>query len=152
MITVGIAGLRRRYRVRSMFSNSDSEEGFFNEDRELVSTMAEADVVGSLTEGCGSLTHQLAIDLDHQCYLVPSETSGHFHFFIDRPIEHDAYMALLEALKNAGLIEEGYFLAAKARGQTFVAVRPWKKRRDEAIDGSHGSLSLVLQEDRDGRD
>jgi hypothetical protein len=66
------------------------------------------------------LTHAPVLDIDVPAFLVPSSTPGHSHLYIDHPMTWDAYKALLKALSDAGIIEEGFYEASKGRGSTMV--------------------------------
>ncbi len=66
--------------------------------------------------------HLPVIDLDFPCKLVPSQTKGHYHLYMDRPVYWGAYKLLLIALAECGLIEKGYAAAAITQG--YSAVRP----------------------------
>jgi hypothetical protein len=81
--------------------------------------------------------HRPVIDLDLPIEVLPSSTPGHHHLFIDAPMSWDAYLALLDALVVAGLVEAGYVKAARHRGHTAVRV-PWFRKGDRApmVDGS----------------
>lgn len=77
--------------------------------------------------------HVLAIDLDIPATLIPSSTPGHHHLYIETKegIPHHRYMALLSALADAGVIEEGYAEVSIARGHSDLRL-PWV-RKDDAI-------------------
>lgn len=80
--------------------------------------------------------HKLILDVDLPAQLIPSSTEGHFHLYVDKPIEKAAWETLLFALAAAGLIEQGYMRASIARG--FTAVRlPWiaKDKTDTKTEG-----------------
>ena len=70
--------------------------------------------------------HMPCIDLDLPARLVPSETPGHSHLFIDYPISWDAYKKILVALAEAGIVQDGWVNAALERGFTTIATGPWK--------------------------
>lgn len=80
---------------------------------------------------CGEVLHLPVLDIDHACRLVPSETPGHFHLYIEVPMTWEQYRAIIVALAEGGVIEEGYASASLARRCTFVSPRPWK---GDAID------------------
>ena len=68
--------------------------------------------------------HIPVIDIDVPVEVVESTTPGHFHLYIDHPVEPEKYMALLTAMADCGIVEEGYVRASYAKG--FSAVRvPW---------------------------
>ena len=69
-------------------------------------------------------THRPVIDIDVPVEVVESSTPGHYHLYIDYPVEPEKYMALLVALADCGIVEKGYARASYAKG--FSAVRvPW---------------------------
>lgn len=100
--------------------------------RHEVLSADDSNLIGSLTKNfdtvTGQVLHQPVLDIDFPAKLVPSQTEGHFHLYLDVDIPHEDYMRLLDALALAGIIEPGYAGASQARGQTFVATKPWKKR------------------------
>ena len=77
--------------------------------------------------------HYPLIDLDVPAYLVPSSTPGNSHLYIDKKVPWKKYLALLDAMADAGLVEPGYVGASKARG--FTAARlPWVKKDETPED------------------
>lgn len=76
--------------------------------------------------------HVLAIDLDIPATLVPSSTPGHHHLYIETKdgIPHHRYMALLHALADAGIIEDGYAKVSIARGHSDLRL-PWVSKDDQ---------------------
>lgn len=64
--------------------------------------------------------HAPVLDLDFPAVLIPSSTPGHFHLYLDKPMEWSKYETLLHALADAGVIERGYANASIARRATFV--------------------------------
>lgn len=101
-----------------------------DEDRFQV-PKAESNLLSSLCEGeaAGDPNgyHMPAIDIDFPCHLRETETPGHFHLLIDVPMKWEAYVRLLEALVEAGVVEPGYLRASLERGSTFLAREPWKE-------------------------
>lgn len=99
-------------------------------DREMVN-VGEADVVSSLHRGVRNegRRHALVIDIDHPAWLVKSTTEGHHHLYVDVPdgISEGYYFSLLNALANAGVIEQGYASASIARRHSDVRL-PWVKK------------------------
>jgi hypothetical protein len=77
-----------------------------------------ANLVSSL---CDDGLHRPALDLDLSAQLVPSSTEGHFHLYIDSPgLTWPAYRRLLEALCEAGIIDDGYLAACIMRQQSLL--------------------------------
>lgn len=70
--------------------------------------------------------HYPVLDIDHPCYVIPSQTPGHFHLYIDKAVLWEQYERLLRSLSDAGIIEEGYARASIARKASYAALRPWK--------------------------
>jgi hypothetical protein len=64
--------------------------------------------------------HAPCIDLDLSAWLLPSSTPGHSHLYIDAEVPWEKYAALLRALADAGLVEEGYAEASIKCGASFV--------------------------------
>ena len=94
----------------------------------------DANVVCSDTIGPKKNEQYPVIDLDVPVRYVPSTTEGHGHLYIDHPIKWGAYKKLLHALKEAGLVEEGYVKACISHGYTIVRL-PWIKK-EPALEGA----------------
>lgn len=72
--------------------------------------------------------HTVAIDVDWPVRAIPSSTPGHYHLWIDcPPMPWWRYRRLLRALKQAGVIEPGYYSAAVARRATHLRL-PWVRK------------------------
>lgn len=78
----------------------------------------EATLVSSKISGTD--LHGPVIDLDFPCRLVPSSTPGHFHLYMERAITWADYVKVLDALVEAGLVENGFLRSALKRGATYV--------------------------------
>lgn len=78
--------------------------------------------------------HWPVIDIDYPAALVPSTTPGHFHLYLDRDVEWSKYRKVLEALADAGLIQDGFMRASVKRRKTYVRL-PWVKKKP-GEDGS----------------
>lgn len=91
---------------------------------QVVDEDAPANLIGSkLPNG----NHAPVLDLDFPAHLVPSTTEGHFHLYLDKEVSWRQYSSLLWALREAGLIEDGYYKASIAREQTLVRIPGVKK-------------------------
>lgn len=73
--------------------------------------------------------HKVLLDIDLPVAVVESSTEGHHHLLIDKLVEWDDYVKLLELLAKMGIIEEGYAQAAIRRGATWVRA-PWERKRE----------------------
>lgn len=94
-----------------------SGEEWPEDARKPVHTLDEANLIGSeLLDG----RHSPALDIDMPCELVESSTPGHFHLYIDCPMEWRQYRKLLKALTRAGIIQSGYLNASLHRKGTFL--------------------------------
>lgn len=115
------------YHVKD-WGNDDSGDKANNRpsDREVASSMGDADVVTSMRLGSNPARHDLLIDIDRPCWLIPSTTPGHYHLYVSVKggIDPTVYGKLLDALANANVIEVGYAGASQARGFTSVRL-PW---------------------------
>jgi hypothetical protein len=104
------------------------------DDKEIreIRDKEDANLIGSYIEipgmepGADESIHMPTLDIDFPCHLRESETPGHFHLLIDKPMPWHRYKALLAAMVDAGLLEEGYVNASIQRGATFLALKPWK--------------------------
>ncbi len=89
-------------------------------------------LIGSLCEGevggTASSLHMPVIDFDAiPMRLVASSTPGNFHLYIDKPVTWAHYVAILEALDAAGLVEHDYVAASINQGSTFVRPKGYKR-------------------------
>lgn len=78
--------------------------------------------------------HAPALDLDFPCVLVPSSTKGHFHLYLNKPVPWSAYLKVLDAMVEAGLVEEGYVNAARRRGATHLRLPHIKKESEDVAE------------------
>lgn len=77
-----------------------------------------ANLVSSL---CEDGYHRPALDIDIPCEYVPSSTEGHGHlYFPTAKLTWAQYVALLEALADAGILEHRYVEHSKHRRQTLL--------------------------------
>lgn len=74
-----------------------------------------------------SENHCPFIDIDMPVKVVPSSTPGHYHLYIDHPVPWPKYLALLEAMVDAGIVQPGYLRASRARGFTSLRL-PWARK------------------------
>jgi hypothetical protein len=91
--------------------------------------VGEANLVTSRRPGRKDY-HLPAIDIDVPVTVVPSSTKGHGHLYIDKAVPWSKYVALLEALADAEIVERGYVEAAKAHGFTTLRL-PWVHKEDQ---------------------
>lgn len=97
---------------------NDSGGDYPTDDIAAVDSVEHADGVSSIhhVDENGTAWHRPVIDIDMNAALVPSGTPGHFHLYIDKLVEHDKYIWLLDALADAGVVERGYSTASIERG------------------------------------
>lgn len=93
--------------------------------------------------------HRPVLDLDLSAKLLPSSTPGHFHLFIDSPMQWDVYVNLLEALAEAGIVEPGYVKASIERGHTAVRL-PWVRKGDVTSSASDDFAHAALASPQGG--
>lgn len=120
-------GIFSRWRHVMYHVNLDRESGtvdVYHRNNDI----SDANVVSSEIEG--SPLHTLMVDLDVPAHLIPSETPGHSHLFIDVPMTADQMWAIVDALAAAGVVEGGYAGSSHARGFTSVRL-PWVAKGPE---------------------
>ena len=78
---------------------------------------SEANLISSR---CDDGQHMPVIDLDFAHHYEPSSTPGHGHLYIDQPMPWEKFVAILDALHAAGVIEDGFYRFTMKRGQAFV--------------------------------
>lgn len=76
------------------------------------------------TDFWGEGFHTVMLDLDVPARLVPSSKQGHWHLYIDVSMPWKTYRKLLKALRNAGVIEDGYYKASVVRKASALRL-PW---------------------------
>jgi hypothetical protein len=121
--------IRQLYHVPDL-SRSSSEAVPVLPDNEYGKALSllgiKPNCIGSkLADGSGF--HAPALDIDFPCLLIPSSTRGHFHLYIDKPIEWGKYVKLLWALVDAGILEYNYVAASVRDGATILR-RPGVKK------------------------
>lgn len=83
-------------------------------------------------------THAFCIDIDMPCELVQSRTTGHYHLYVDKIMDEAAYWKVLDALAEAGIVQDGYVRACKANGMTVLRLPPghdtFEKLRQELAE------------------
>lgn len=85
--------------------------------------------------------HTIMLDVDHPVRVVDSTTPGHHHLYIDVALPWPKYLALLEALAEAGVVEPGYVAASKRRGATFLRL-PWVAKTAEDLERAAARKAL----------
>lgn len=82
---------------------------------------ASANLVGSrLQTTDGELLHAPVIDIDMPCRAIPSSQPGHYHLYIDKPMDWKQYQKFLKAMYECGIIEKGYYNSAIKTKQSLV--------------------------------
>ena len=125
---------------------SDEGHAYNCYDEPVVADVSEANVITSVVEAqqpeflydeeqefVGSACqHAPVLDLDIPCILLDSTTPGHHHLIIDHPMDWGQYLNLMAAMVHAGILEQGYFEATKARGYSSIRL-PWVKREEPRV-------------------
>ena len=84
---------------------------------------AEANLVGSRLRNPGlDNYHAPVIDIDFEAQLLPSRTPGHYHLYLDTPIEWRHYKNLLKHLADVGIVEPGYAEASIDAKESYLRV------------------------------
>lgn len=98
-------------------------------DRHQVENIVPAERANIMTSEIEGATgyHRVVLDIDMHAELIPSSSPDHFHLVIDKVVKQDKYFALLNALADAGVVEEGYARASLARGYSAIRV-PWVRK------------------------
>ena len=137
-----VPGLIKRVLRKIDFEGKADTDDYMLYEEPVVAGVEEANVMTSVVSGSHILPnaaepeagthadvwHAPVIDLDFPCELIPSSTPGHFHLVIDKKLSWAKYSKLLDALADAGLVEEGYANASLQRGYTSIRL-PWVKRQ-----------------------
>ena len=103
----------------------------YDPPRETVSRVDRRDanlICSDLPDG----NHMLVVDIDLPAALVPSSTPGHYHLYIGETMTWRQYKRVLRAMYRAGLIQYGFYAAAKRRGYTSVRP-PWVRKTENDV-------------------
>jgi hypothetical protein len=97
-----------------------------------VSTREDADLVSSQSAWEAGVHYPL-LDIDLPAQLVPSSTEGHFHLYLEKPMQWGDYVFLLKALEHVGVLQKGFVRCAIERGRTQCRL-PEKPKSTETPD------------------
>lgn len=75
---------------------------------------------------------ETTFDLVVPARLVPSSTTGHFHLYLDVRVRWEDYVRLLEEMRDAGLVDGGWFDLALRRKMA-VLRKPHVRKGAEAV-------------------
>lgn len=90
-------------------------------DPEYVDAPREEDPTGTILGSLLPDGMQLPIfDLDFDCRLVPSRTPGHFHLYINKPLDEFKYLNILRSLAQAGIVQEAWVNRLDTHDRTFL--------------------------------
>lgn len=115
----------REHKLATIPDPEDPKEDAYDGEHVPVEDIAKAHIILSADDDG---LHRPVLDIDFPAALIPSSTPGHFHLYLDKQLEGPRYMKLLDALAEAGIIEQGYASVSKARGYTSARL-PWVKKR-----------------------
>lgn len=113
-------GPRPFYKQADLNRNWKELEGEDKTARPAEAEAEDANLIGSKVTWLEEDGHLPVIDLDLPCHLEPSITEGHFHLYVNKVVAWDKYVALLKAMYEAGLVEEGFYEMTVARGESYV--------------------------------
>jgi hypothetical protein len=129
----------RLFKVRRWGGGSDRLP--IDDKLEEVTDMDQADLISSQIED--SKMHTIMLDLDVPARLIPSSTEGHSHLYIDVKVCWPRYRKLLDALAEAGVLQEAYVEHSKRKG--FTALRlPWVKKEIKRPEAPTGYWPIPL--------
>lgn len=122
----------------------DTDDDLGDDGRKPAPTFASAEVFGSRLADTGE--HLVMLDIDINAAFIPSSTPGHGHLVFDATASWDDYKAFLKAAANVGIIEEGYYKFAEARGETFLRA-PWVRKGNERADAADANARWLLDDE-----
>lgn len=113
-------GIQRLFFSSEAVARNESYDGNGAQiiDAPRMTAEADANLVGSQTDHAG--IHMPVLDLDFPARLEPSSTPGHFHLYLDVPLDWNEYTDMLTSLQRVGVLEDGFVGASLAKGGTFV--------------------------------
>lgn len=107
------------YALQARLSEENDSGGqYITDDVVVVLAPEQAEGVTSVShiDEDGKVWHRPVLDIDFGAALIPSSTPGHFHLYLDKIMDWEAYSALLYVLAECGVIEPGYDRASQERG------------------------------------
>lgn len=105
-------GERRLMRTGAAIKN-DSENTKWDDPEYFPGDHDTATLVTSeLPDG----NHMMVLDIDLPCMLVPSTKEDHYHLYVNKPVSWGQYLNVLQALTDAGIVQEGYNMHTRRRG------------------------------------
>lgn len=120
---------------RKTYAISRDEDGT---EHRAEAPLDSSDVISSLLpDGM----HAPAFDIDLPIRAIPSSTPDNWHLYIEKAITWEQYLALLWAFVEAGLVEQGYYEASKARGATHLRL-PWVKKPETATKCEFSTITF----------
>jgi hypothetical protein len=97
-----------------------------------------------VTSHVGDGKHVLALDIDMPVVALPSSTPGHWHLIIDHEMSWEAYERVLDALRDAGILEEGLVSASKERRCTRLRT-PWTFKGNQPMPVSRQYFQRAIR-------
>lgn len=124
-----------------------------SDQRKLVNFFAESEVVSSLNKTSlgdppGEEAHALILDVDINCALIPSSTSGHSHLIFNHSVDTEGLHEILDVLAKHGVIEQNYAAVSKARPEGAFLRLPWIRKGMEKWDALNAFTWWVDSDDR----
>lgn len=121
-------GERRLLRTGKPIKN-DSENTKWDDPEYFPADHSTATLVTSeLPDG----NHLPVFDIDLPAMLVPSSKPAHFHLYINHPMSWGQYLNILQALTDAGVVQQGYNMHTRRRGYATVRY-PGVTKDNEAV-------------------
>lgn len=74
--------------------------------------------------------HYPVLNFDFPVRVYPSTTPGHYHVYLDKPIESEVYFAFLDYLNEMGLTDRRWTRSAHHLGASWVRL-PWVQHGDK---------------------
>lgn len=95
----------------------------------------------------GSQYHYLFLDLDVPHQYIPSSTEGHGHLIIEKRLYKDVMWKILNLLKDAGVLENGFVDLAERRGAVFLRHPDHPKKKEmDLIDEDDDEVKAVNEQ------
>lgn len=119
-----ILGPGRKLLYSASLGRGDSAKTFKDDDGQYaVDSRDSVNLVSSLVKDSPAI-HFPAIDIDSNCFVIESQTPGHFHLYFDKALTYDEYEILLSAMTKVGLVEQGFYESFLARKATYLRLPP----------------------------
>lgn len=104
------------------YNKLDKRQECSQDDANMVSSLAWEDPV------TGKRLHYPCLDIDFEAELIPSSTPGHYHLYLKKLLDEEAYTEVITVLAKHGILQGGIERQIKDRKETTLRLPHVKKQ------------------------